>query len=113
MSGSHPVAPGSIPGVGYVFFLFCPLAFVVKWHHSCLPSSWRGFDSPRTQDESKRLVNRGRSSVRSAQRTCLTLFSVLLAQLAEHPLNISIAVCNLREVGGSIPPISMTNIQFR
>ena len=48
MSGSHPVASGSIPGIGFLLFL------------------------------------------------------VLLAQLAEHPLNI-----NLREVGGSIPPISI------
>ena len=45
MSGSHPVASGSIPGIGLVDVF----AFVVKWYHSCLPSSWRGFDSPRTQ----------------------------------------------------------------
>jgi hypothetical protein len=28
------------------FFLGFFVAFVVKWYHSCLPSSWRGFDSP-------------------------------------------------------------------
>ena len=24
------------------------VATVVKWYHSCLPSSWRGFDSPQS-----------------------------------------------------------------
>ena len=53
MSGFHPVASGSIPGIGF---------------------SVVGI--------------RGRSSVQSAQRT----FCVLLAQLAEHPLNNDLVV---------------------
>ena len=128
MSGFHPVASGSIPGIGsFVKLLQVRLEEFFSCFSALLaqlaernPPKVEAVGSIPTSGFALSYVIRGRSSVQSAQRTILQLilffrygvvgnmsgshpvasgsipgiglsiekFLVLLAQLAEHPLNI-------------------------